>query len=149
MFELHHQKALYSGNADAIAEFPSTPQHPSATESFVLLISTIPVTNFYPSVPTESQYDTSSIRDIFAVTNATTFDDAGKILAKRWNDSMDSLRKSTPGAGTYFNEADYFEPNWQDTFWGAKNYARLLEIKKKWDPNGLFYCHHCVGSELW
>ncbi len=53
----------------------------------------------------------------------------------------------TPGAGTYVNEADYFEPDWQQTFWG-ENYSRLLAIKKQVDPEGLFDCHHCVGSEL-
>merc|ERR1711959_741187 len=28
--------------------------------------------------------------------------------------------------GNYVNEADYFQPDWQDTFWGS-NYPRLLE----------------------
>jgi hypothetical protein len=53
----------------------------------------------------------------------------------------------TPDAGTYVNEADYFEPDWQQSFWG-ENYNRLLSIKKSVDPEGLFNCHHCVGSEL-
>jgi FAD/FMN-containing dehydrogenase len=56
------------------------------------------------------------------------------------------LRDATPNAGTYVNEADYFEPDWQQTFWGD-NYERLLEIKHKYDPDGFFTCHHCVGSE--
>jgi FAD/FMN-containing dehydrogenase len=51
-----------------------------------------------------------------------------------------------PNAGTYVNEADYFEPHWQQSFWG-EHYARLLEIKKRVDPTRLFSCHHCVGSE--
>lgn len=38
--------------------------------------------------------------------------------------------------------------NWQQVFWGS-NYSKLLKIKNKYDPNGLFYCHHCVGSEYW
>ena len=29
------------------------------------------------------------------------------------------------------------------------SYARLLELKTKYDPHGLFYGHHAVGSELW
>ncbi|NDU12978.1 hypothetical protein FWH90_07840, partial [Francisella tularensis subsp. holarctica] len=53
-----------------------------------------------------------------------------------------------PDAGTYANEADYFQKNWQQVFWGS-NYSKLLKIKNKYDPNGLFYCHHCVGSEYW
>ena len=44
-------------------------------------------------------------------------------------------------------DRDYYEPNWQRSFWGT-NYPRLLEVKKEYDPHGLFTCHHCVGSEL-
>lgn len=60
--------------------------------------------------------------------------------------AMALIRKATPESGSYSNEADYFEPNWQQSFWGD-NYARLLEIKHKVDPKGLFQCHHCVGSD--
>jgi hypothetical protein len=45
-------------------------------------------------------------------------------------------------------ETDYFEANWQDYFWGD-NYARLKRIKQKYDPDGLFFLHHGVGSEDW
>jgi FAD/FMN-containing dehydrogenase len=62
--------------------------------------------------------------------------------------AMKIIRDGTPGAGAYVNEADYFEPNWQETFWGT-NYQKLLALKRKYDPDGLFYCHHCVGSEEW
>ncbi|EFJ17116.1 hypothetical protein SELMODRAFT_115290 [Selaginella moellendorffii] len=53
----------------------------------------------------------------------------------------------TPGSGTYVNEADYNEPNWQQSFFG-KNYPRLYHIKRRVDPINLFTCHHCVGSEF-
>jgi FAD/FMN-containing dehydrogenase len=61
---------------------------------------------------------------------------------------MNTLRAAVPNAGSYFNETNYFEKNWQQSFWG-ENYARLAEIKKKYDPLGLFYVHHGVGSEQW
>ena len=35
------------------------------------------------------------------------------------------------------------------TQWGAATYASLLAVKHKYDPAGLFVCHHCVGSEEW
>jgi FAD/FMN-containing dehydrogenase len=60
--------------------------------------------------------------------------------------AMQIIRDATPGAGSYVNETDYFEPDWQRAFWGT-HYPRLLEIKRKYDPQGLFFCHHCVGSE--
>jgi len=32
---------------------------------------------------------------------------------------------------------------------GSSNYARLLETKKRYDPAGLFFVHHGIGSEDW
>ncbi|KAK6375522.1 hypothetical protein LTR64_003647 [Lithohypha guttulata] len=52
-----------------------------------------------------------------------------------------------PGQGTYVNEANPFEPEWQDVFWGS-NYERLLEIKRKVDPTTLFVCNRCVGTDM-
>jgi FAD/FMN-containing dehydrogenase len=34
------------------------------------------------------------------------------------------------------------------SFWGP-NYPRLARIKHKYDPDGLFFVHHGVGSESW
>ena len=53
-----------------------------------------------------------------------------------------------PGAGSYVAESDFFEPDWQGSYWGA-NYPRLRAVKKKYDPDGLFFVHHGVGSEDW
>ncbi len=59
-----------------------------------------------------------------------------------------SLRKPVPSSGSYVSESDYFEADWQNAFWGA-NYARLLAVKDRYDPEGLFVVHHGVGSERW
>ena len=61
---------------------------------------------------------------------------------------MDELRKVAPNAGSYLGESNFFEPNWQQSFWGA-NYSRLLAVKDRYDPEGLFFVHHGVGSERW
>jgi FAD/FMN-containing dehydrogenase len=45
-------------------------------------------------------------------------------------------------------EADPEEPNWQTAFYGEK-YERLLEIKNRVDPWGLFWAQTAVGSEGW
>ncbi|KAL4878800.1 hypothetical protein BJY04DRAFT_229664 [Aspergillus karnatakaensis] len=50
--------------------------------------------------------------------------------------------------GAYLNEADPYEKDFQASFWGA-NYARLYDIKQKWDPEGLFIVRRGVGSEDW
>ncbi|KAJ4130590.1 hypothetical protein NW754_009643 [Fusarium falciforme] len=61
---------------------------------------------------------------------------------------MPLIEAVTPGSGSYMNEADFRQPNWQKTFFGA-NYAKLLSIKRKWDPTSLFYVLKGVGSEAW
>ncbi|KAL7932893.1 hypothetical protein V8C35DRAFT_305752 [Trichoderma chlorosporum] len=58
------------------------------------------------------------------------------------------LTAVTPGSGAYMNEGDFNQPNWQQTFFGS-NYNALLAIKKKYDPNSLFYGLRLVGSEAW
>ncbi|EHK98560.1 putative 6-hydroxy-D-nicotine oxidase [Glarea lozoyensis 74030] len=66
-------------------------------------------------------------------------------LTNVWNPALKAL---TPGSGSYMNEADYREPDFQTNFFGA-NYEKLLAIKKKWDPKALFYATVGVGSEFW
>lgn len=58
------------------------------------------------------------------------------------------LRSLVPSGGSYVSEASYFQSDWQKAFWG-ENYGRLLKIKNRYDPDGLFYVHHGVGSENW
>jgi FAD/FMN-containing dehydrogenase len=62
--------------------------------------------------------------------------------------SMDELRKLPPRVSSYVSETDFFQPNLQAAFWG-ENYARLLAVKDKYDPDGLFFLHHGVSSEKW
>ncbi|KAI0172143.1 FAD binding domain protein [Hypoxylon sp. FL1284] len=59
-----------------------------------------------------------------------------------------ALEAATPNSGVYLNEANFVQDDWQAQFYGA-NYARLLEIKEKYDPDALFYATHAVGSERW
>ena len=61
---------------------------------------------------------------------------------------MDELLRVAPGAGSYVAESDFFEPAWQQAFWGP-NYPRLAAVKRTYDPAGLFVVHHGVGSEAW
>ena len=49
---------------------------------------------------------------------------------------------------SYVSESNYFESRWQESFWGS-NYPRLRGVKKAYDPDGLFFVHHGVGSEEW
>jgi hypothetical protein len=87
---------------------------------------------------------------IAAAGKQTDAPDSGEAAAStvRVTQAMRGLRVLTPEGGTYCNEADYFEPDWQRSFWGT-NYDRLLAIKRRYDPLGLFHCHHSLGSEGW
>lgn len=58
------------------------------------------------------------------------------------------LTNLTPDSGAYMNEADVNEPDFQQSFYGD-NYERLLSIKRKYDPNDVFYAKTAVGSEFW
>jgi len=71
---------------------------------------------------------------------------AAAVIRVRAANAMAVLRTLVPNAGTYLSECDYFQPDWQRAFWGA-NYAGLLKIKERYDPDGLFTVHHGVGSE--
>jgi hypothetical protein len=51
-------------------------------------------------------------------------------------------------SGAYMNEADCRNPTWKEEFHGT-NWDRLDEIKKKYDPNGIFNAPTAVGSEKW
>lgn len=61
------------------------------------------------------------------------------------HDAAQVLRDVAPNSGAYQNEADVFEPEPVDTYWGAANYNRLLNLKKKLDPKNLLTCWGCIG----
>jgi Berberine and berberine like len=85
-----------------------------------------------------------------------------KKLYQATSAAIQPLRDLTPDSGAYHAEADVHEPDHEGevsssttsipgsricllaAFWGS-NYARLLQIKKKYDPHGLLDCWHCVG----
>jgi FAD/FMN-containing dehydrogenase len=60
--------------------------------------------------------------------------------------AMAPLKALREQPASYFNETDYFEVDWQTAFWGDR-YARLLRVKERYDPDGLFFVHHGVGTD--
>ncbi|KAL2833862.1 hypothetical protein BDW59DRAFT_179503 [Aspergillus cavernicola] len=68
-------------------------------------------------------------------------------IAQNAHDAMNPLRAFTPGSGAYINEADPWEPDYIESFWGEENYARLLGIKREVDPENLLMVHKGVGWE--
>ena len=127
---LHFNKGLAGASPDAIQRTRETSMNPAVYRAAALAIVAAS-SDGHPGEPGHEP-------------------DRARAEAERASVSaaMKIIREATPGAGTYVNESDYFEPDWQREFWG-ENYAALLAIKRKVDPEGLFYCHHCVGSESW
>lgn len=127
---LHFNKAQAGASDEAVRRGRETSMNPAVYQAAALIIVAA-AGNAYPGVPGREPDKAE-----------------GEAAKARVTAAMSVIRAATPGTGSYVNEADYFEPDWQQSFWGG-NYARLSEIKRKYDPGGLFYCHHCVGSEGW
>jgi|EP01047_Picozoa_sp_COSAG01_P035681 hypothetical protein len=66
-----------------------------------------------------------------------------------WKALPDVDQQGKPFSGSYWCETDYDDLDFARSHWGAVQYQKLLAIKDKYDPDGLFVCHHCVGSERW
>lgn len=59
-----------------------------------------------------------------------------------------AMRDAGPYGASYVNEGDLYEPEWQEAYWGS-NYPRLLKVRQKWDPKGVFYTQTTPGTESW
>ncbi|KAJ2975711.1 hypothetical protein NQ176_g5367 [Zarea fungicola] len=51
--------------------------------------------------------------------------------------------------GNYGNEADPWDPDWRNDWFGEDNYKFLLSVKRKYDPANVFWCWRCVGNDAW
>ncbi|KAH7316747.1 hypothetical protein B0I35DRAFT_503838 [Stachybotrys elegans] len=104
---------------------PSVPNsaHPSWREAALLLVYALPYDRY--------DYDANV--------------QAQKQITELFGPKFEEL---APGAGSYLNEADLYQPNWQHAFYGS-NYKKLLRIKKKYDPDNILFARMGVGSEEW
>lgn len=80
-------------------------------------------------------------------------DNAGHEEIHRFqNEVMDkklkALKEFAPDMGTYGNETDPYDPDWKEDWWGDK-YHYLQSVKKKYDPEDVFWCWRCVGNDAW
>ena len=128
---LHVNKGLAGAPAEAIAAARDTAMNPAVLDAFALVISGAEEPPAYPGIPGHEP-DLSAARQ-----HADAIDRA-----------MTEMRTLLPTVGSYVAESNFFEPAWQESFWGP-NYTRLLAVKDKYDPDGLFVVHHGVGSERW
>jgi FAD/FMN-containing dehydrogenase len=129
--ELHFQKGL-AGAAEAASDATAdTPMNPAVLDAFALAIIAGEGPPAFPGLPGHEP----DLR-------------AARLHATRIAKAMAELAKVVPDGGTYVAESSFFQHDWQRSYWG-KNYSRLLEVKQKYDPDGLFFARHGVGSEGW
>lgn len=67
---------------------------------------------------------------------------------ERLQSYMQKWRDVTPGSGSYINEGDSQDWAWKEAFFG-RNYPRLAGIKRRYDPEGVFWAVGAVGSDEW
>ena len=128
---LHFNKGLAGAPAEEVAAARNTATNPAVLDAFALAIIAGGGPPAFPGIP---GHEPDAV--------------AARQRAEEISNAMDELRKVLTNAGSYVSESDFFERSWQQSFWGA-NYPRLASVKKKYDPSGLFFVHHGVGSEEW
>jgi FAD/FMN-containing dehydrogenase len=126
--ELHFNKGLAGASAEAIAAARATATNPAVLDAFALAI----IANGGPPPLPGQDFDSAAAHQ-----NARAVDEATA-----------ELRKIVSVPGSYVSESNYFSEAWQQSFWGS-NYRKLRAVKAKYDPDGLFFVHHGVGSDEW
>jgi FAD/FMN-containing dehydrogenase len=129
--ELHINKGLAGAPDEARAATRDTATNPAVTDAFALALTADGEMPAYKGFP----------RPALDV-------DAARKDARTIDLAAEELRKVAPVPGSYVSESNYFNADWQAAFWGA-NYKRLRMVKDRYDPDGLFFVHHGVGSEDW
>ncbi len=128
---LHFNKGMAGAPAEAVAAARETATNPAVLDAFALAIIAGGGSPAYPGVAGH-EADLALARR----------------HAARIAQAMDQLLAVAPDAASYVSESNYFEQFWQRSYWGI-NYARLQRVKERYDPEGLFFVHHGVGSENW
>lgn len=129
--EMHFNKGLAGAPPEVIAAARDTATNPAVLNAFALAIVSSGQGPSYPGI----QGHAPEVAQ-------------GRTAAKGIERCMEQLRAVAGPGGSYLNETNYFKKGWQQAFWGD-NYARLAKVKRQYDPDGLFFAHHGVGSEEW
>ncbi len=129
--DLHFNKGLAGAPPAAIARSRDTATNPAMCEAFALVIIADGEAPAYPGLARTPPNLEAAYR------NARNIDLAAA-----------SPRKVAPNAGSYVSESSFFNADWKREFWGS-NAARLEAVKTRYDPEGLFFVHHGLGSDAW
>lgn len=128
---LHFNKGLAGAPPAAIEAAGNTATNPAVLDAFALLICAAGGPPAYSGIAGREP-DLAAARS-----------HSGAIRR-----AMAEVRKLLTDPACYLAESNFFEEKWQQAFWGG-NYAALFAVKERYDPGGLFFVHHGVGSERW
>jgi FAD/FMN-containing dehydrogenase len=128
---LHFNKGVAGAPAAEIAAASDTAMNPVALDAFALVVIAAIGPPAFPGIP-GAEPDLAAARRAAAAVNR----------------AMEEVLRIVPRPGSYVSESDFFEADWQQSFWGS-NYRRLAAVKRRYDPDGLFFAHHGVGSDEW
>jgi len=128
---LHVNKGLAGAPQSALAAARNTAMNPAVLGAFALAILGAEEPPAYPGIAGHEPDTAAARRDAAGIQRA-----------------MAELRKVAPEVAAYVSESNFFEAEWQRAFWGS-NYPRLRAVKSRYDPQGLLFVHHGVGSEAW
>jgi FAD/FMN-containing dehydrogenase len=126
---LHCNKGLAGARPQVLGWTRNTSMNPAVLDSFALAIAGANEPPAYPGIPGHEPDVARARQDARAVASA-----------------MAPLKALAERPASYVSEADYFQDDWQISFWGD-HYARLTRVKDRYDPGGLFSVHHAVGTE--
>src|SRR5580658_8159312 len=129
--ELHFNKGFAGAPSEAIEAAKDTAMNPSVCGAFALAIVADGQGPAYPGIP---NHEPDAAK--------------GRKAADAVHRCMNELRVVASNGGAYVSESNFFESSFEESYWGA-NHSRLAQIKKKYDPDGLFFVHNGVGSEQW
>ncbi|HZC31855.1 MAG TPA: BBE domain-containing protein, partial [Candidatus Bathyarchaeia archaeon] len=128
---LHFNKGLAGASAADLAAARDTATSPAVLDAFALAVIIAEGPPAFAHMPGAGADLTSARHDAVAVQRAG-----------------DEISRVAPRPGSYVSESDFFIADWQEAFWGS-NYEKLVAVKRNYDPTGLFFVHHGVGSEDW
>ena len=126
---LHCNKGLAGASANALDWTADTSMNPAVLDSFALAIAAANEPPAYPGIPGHEPNVAQGRQEARAAAAA-----------------MAPLKALAERPASYVSETDYFQADWQTSFWGD-HYARLTRVKARYDPGGLFVVHHGVGTE--
>jgi FAD/FMN-containing dehydrogenase len=126
---LHCNKGLAGSPPNALRWTADTSMNPAVLDSFALAITGANEPPAYPGIPGHEPDAALGRKEAQIVTAA-----------------MAPLKALVERPASYVSETDYFQADWQASFWGD-HYARLAQVKDRYDPGGLFLVHHGVGTE--